>query len=168
MANKITNYLSIENAEIGFRNFSGRPSTYNAEGQRNFCVFLDTELAEALSEDGWNVRWPKDPRPDDDRKPYLQVSVKFDPYPPNIKMVTASNGVVQLDADSVGLLDDADIENVDVRIRPYNWTLQDGRSGVKAYVKDMYVTIQEDPFAHKYASQPADSFAAAEDDIPFM
>lgn len=159
------NYISIENADIGFRNFSGRPSTYNAEGQRNFCVFLDEEVAHDLAEDGWNIRWPKNKTEDDTRKPFLQVSIKFDPYPPNIQMITASNGAVKLDANSVGLLDDADIETVDLRIRPYHWTLQDGRSGVKAYVKDMYVTIQEDPFAYKYAKKtPMDEQM---DDIPF-
>ena len=158
------NYISIENARIGFRNFSGRGSVYNAEGQRNFCVFLDEELARDLSEDGWNVRWPKNMTEDNTRQPFLQVSVKFDPYPPNINMITASRGTVKLTEDSVGLLDDADIENVDIRIRPYHWTLKDGRSGIKAYVKDLYVTIQEDPFAYKYARSPMDEQM---DDIPF-
>ena len=166
MSNKVTGYLSIENAKIGFRNFSGRANTYNAEGQRNFCVFLeDDELAEKLAKDGWNVRFPKNRTEDDTRLPFIQVSVKFDPYPPNINMITASKGTVKLDEGNVGLLDDADIETVDIRIRPYNWTLQDGRSGVKAYVKDMYVTIQEDPFAAKYYRKE-DQFDDLED-IPF-
>lgn len=166
MSNKVTGYLSIENAKIGFRNFSGRANTYNAEGQRNFCVFLeDEELAEKLAQDGWNVRFPKNRTEDDTRQPFIQVSVKFDPYPPNINMITASKGTVKLDEGNVSLLDDADIENVDIRIRPYNWTLQDGRSGVKAYVKDMYVTIQEDPFAAKYYKRE-DQFDDLED-IPF-
>lgn len=166
MSNKVTGYLSIENAKIGFRNFSGRANTYNAEGQRNFCVFLeDEELAEKLAQDGWNVRFPKNRTEDDNRQPFIQVSVKFDPYPPNINMITASKGTVKLDEGNVGLLDDADIETVDIRIRPYNWTLQDGRSGVKAYVKDMYVTIQEDPFAAKYYKRE-DQFDDLED-IPF-
>ena len=103
-----------------------------------------------------NVRFPKDRTEDDTRQPFLQVSVKYDPYPPNINMITASKGTVKLDENAVGLLDDADIENVDVRIRPYNWTLQDGRTGVKAYVKDMYVTVEEDPFAAKYAHRNDD------------
>lgn len=166
MSNKVTGYLSIENAKIGFRNFSGRANTYNAEGQRNFCVFLeDEELAKKLAQDGWNVRFPKNRTEDDSRQPFIQVSVKFDPYPPNINMITASKGTVKLDEGNVGLLDDADIETVDIRIRPYNWTLQDGRSGVKAYVKDMYVTIQEDPFAAKYYKRE-DQFDDLED-IPF-
>ena len=166
MSNKVTGYLSIENAKIGFRNFSGRANTYNAEGQRNFCVFLeDEELAEKLAQDGWNVRFPKNRTEDDNRQPFIQVSVKFDPYPPNINMITASKGTVKLDEGNVGLLDDADIETVDIRIRRYNCTLQDGRSGVKAYVKDMYVTIQEDPFAAKYYKRE-DQFDDLED-IPF-
>ena len=146
---KEVGYISIENAEIGHRNFSGRSSEYNAAGQRNFCVFLDEELAKTLEKDGWNVRWPKDPS-DETKKPLLQVSIRFDPYPPNVNMITQSKGVVKLDEYTISNLDDADIENVDIRIRPYHWTLPDGRTGIKAYVKDMYVTCQEDPFAAKY------------------
>ena len=158
MADKITGYISIENAQIGFRNFSGRGDMYNAEGQRNFCVFLDEETAHALAEDGWNVKWPKNMTEDDTRQPHLQVSIKYSPYPPNIVMVTQSNGKQKLTEETIGLLDDADIETVDLRIRPYNWTLQDGRTGVKAYVKDMYVVIQEDPFAYKYADSDVEAF----------
>lgn len=161
---KITNYISIENAQIGFRNFSGRGDMYNAEGQRNFCVFLDNEMAETLANDGWNIKWPKLKDEDDNRQPYLPVSIKYSPYPPNIVMVTESGGPQKMSEDMLSLLDDADIENVDIRIRPYNWTLQDGRTGVKAYVKDMYVVIQEDPFAHKYVKgQYSD-----DDNVPFV
>ena len=154
MSDKVNNYISIENARIGFRNFSGRGDMYNAEGQRNFCVFLDDETAEVLSNDGWNVKWPKNRTEDDNRQPFLQVSIKFSPYPPNIVMISQSGGKQKLTEETISLLDDADIENVDIRIRPYHWTLKDGRTGIKAYVKDMYVVIQEDPFAYKYAAPP--------------
>lgn len=147
---KNDNYISIENATIDYLNFSGKPSEYNANGQRNFCVIFDDEdVARELEADGWNIKWPKD-KEGNPKSPLLQVAVRFEPYPPNINMITASKGVVKLTEDTVSNLDDADIEHVDLRIRPYHWQMKDGKEGIKAYVKDMYVTCQEDPFASKY------------------
>ena len=48
--------LMIENAKIIFRNFAGKEGMYNAEGDRNFCVLLEDDLAEQLVKDGWNVK----------------------------------------------------------------------------------------------------------------
>ena len=151
------NTLSIENARIGFRNFSGKKGKFNPEGRRNFCVFLDNELGRTLQEDGWNVRWLK-PRDDqEDEQAYMQVMARFDNYPPKIIMIT-SRGKTTLDEESVGLLDWAEIENVDLIISPSNWNV-DGRSGIKAYVKSMYVILVEDEFEKKYHDIPEDAVA---------
>lgn len=148
MANNIT----IEGARIGFRNFSGEAGKFNPEGRRNFCVFLDREDGERLADEGWNVRWlkPKDEYEDD--VPYLQVSVMFGKIPPKIVLVN-SRGKTSLDEGSVGILDWAEIANVDLIIRPYHWEMG-AKTGVKAYVKTMYVTIEEDEFESKYYDTP--------------
>jgi len=144
----VKNNIVIENAKIGFRNFSGKAAKFNPAGRRNFCVFLDKEDGLKLEEDGWNVRW-LDPREEgDDMVPYLQVAVSYDNIAPKIVLVTKKRKTI-LDDISISELDTAEIENVDLIIRPYNWDVQ-GKSGVKAYCKSMYVTIVEDEFAEKY------------------
>jgi hypothetical protein len=149
--------IVIEDAHIGFRNFAGKASQYNPAGKRNFCVFLETELAKVLEEDGWNIRWLVPKNEDDDPQPYLQVAVSYQNIPPKIVMIT-SHGKTVLDEDSVELLDFAEIKEIDLIINPYNWTLQEGtkneKSGTKAYVKAMYVTIVEDAFEAKYYGEP--------------
>ena len=144
--------IVIENARIGFRNFSGKEGKFNPAGRRNFCVFLETELARTLESDGWNIRWLQPRDESEDEQAYLQVAVSYDNIPPKIILVT-SNGKSQLDEDSVNILDWAEIENVDLIIRPYNWDVN-GKSGVKAYVKSMYVTLVEDEFENKYIDVP--------------
>ena len=62
-----------------------------------------------------------------------------------------------LNEESIDCLDYAEMLNVDLTISPYNWNVN-GKSGVKAYLRNMYVTIREDRLAEKYAE---------DDDAPF-
>jgi hypothetical protein len=145
--------LSIENARIGFRNFEGRESQYNKAGDRSFAVFLDRAVAEELAAEGWNVKFPKDdPRavdPDaDGRDPHLTISVSFDNYPPNM-FIIANGKPSRLTEEEVLMLDWAELEMVDLVIRPYEWSVN-RNSGIKAYLKAGYFTIVTDQFQAKY------------------
>lgn len=144
--------IVIENARIGFRNFSGEEGKFNPKGRRNFCVFLETELGNILEEDGWNVRWLQPREEDEEPQAYIQVAVSFENIPPKVVLVTSA-GKTMMDNDTISILDWAEIENVDIIIRPYNWEVN-GKSGVKAYVKSMYVTLAEDELTSKYMDVP--------------
>ena len=143
MSTANVNNVVIENARIWARNFKGEEHIpYNPKGRRNFCLSLDPELAREMVDEGWNVKY------DRDDSPYIPVAVSFDKYPPKIYKVT-SRGKTLLDEETVGDLDDDEITNIDLIIRPYCWNVN-GSNGVKAYVKNMYVTIQENALYDKY------------------
>lgn len=146
---KKRNNIIIEGARIIFRNFKGEATQFNRAGDRNFCVVLDEDFARDLEADGWNVK-RKAPREEgDDELIYLKVKVAFGNYPPIIKQVT-SRGATKLDEDTVMILDSAAIENVDLIISPYEYEVN-GKRGISAYLKKMYVTIAEDVLDKKYA-----------------
>ena len=63
----------------------------------------------------------------------------------------SSKRVTYLDEVTVGQLDTAAIKNVDLMIRPREWSAA-GKSGVKAYLKTAYITIEEDDLDLKYAA----------------
>lgn len=161
MEYKATENISIENARIIFRNFSGKESKFNRAGNRNFCVVIDDPmLAQKLADDGWNLRILKPRDEEEAPKHYLQVTVSYNNIPPHVYMITKRNKTL-LDEDTISSLDYADIKNVDLIIRPYNWSVQD-KSGVKAYLKNMYVTIEENEFESKYAD-----YDIPDEDCPF-
>ena len=140
----------LEDVRIIFRNFQGKEGDYNREGDRNFGVLLTTELAHAMEGDGWNVKWLKPRQEDDLPQAWLPVAIKYGRgRPPKVALIT-SKGRNLIGEDEIETLDWVDIRKIDMIIRPHNWTVS-GSSGIKAYLKSMFVTIEEDFLDLKYA-----------------
>lgn len=148
--------LQMDDARIIFRNFSGAPSQYNREGDRNFAVVIPDEgLANRLVEDGWNVKI-KDARDAGDPPfMYLPVKIKFNDRGP-ICYLQTGNRLNKLDEESIDILDNVDIASVDLDIRPYDWEVN-GKTGRSAYLQSIKVVQAIDRFAAQFA----------EDDVPF-
>lgn len=148
----------LENVRIVFRNFSGAEGKYNRAGDRNFAVLLDDETAQAMANDGWNVKYLKPREEDEAPQAYLQVKVSYKGRPPKVVMIT-SRGKSNLGEDMISILDWAEIKNVDMTLNPYEWEVN-GKTGITAYLKTIFVTIHEDALDLKYADVP-DSAAGA-------
>ena len=144
--------LQIDDARIIYRNFRGAADKFNREGDRNFAVVIpDEEMAEALKNEGWNVKI-KPPRDVDDTPfMYLPVKVKFNDRGPTAYLKTG-RAMNKLDEESIGCLDDIDIIGVDMDIRPYDWEVS-GKTGRTAYLQSIHVTQEVDRFAARYANE---------------
>lgn len=153
MANDGPNQAILEDVQIAFRNFAGKEGQYNREGDRNFAVLLNPETAEAMVKDGWNVKYLKPREEGDTEQAYLSVAVNYKgPRPPRIVMIT-SKGRTPVPEEMVEVVDWVDIKQVDLILNPYSWSVN-GKSGVKAYLKSLFVIIQEDYLELKYSDVP--------------
>lgn len=170
---KLSN-IKIEDGRLIFKNFQGKENLpYNRAGERNFGVLLDEDLAVQLKADGWNVK-RRPPREDDGyEQPWLPVKVRYGIYPPIIVLIT-SNGKMRLEEDTVDQLDWTIIKKADMIIRPYPYDAMIGKNGeeirpagIAAYVKSLYITVQEDDLALKYADIPDIENGSTDSEPPF-
>ena len=154
--------LQIDDARIIFKNFEGRGDKFNREGDRNFSLLIEDEnTANALIKEGWNVKIKPGREEGDDPFMRLPVKVKFTDYGPNVYLVTG-NRRNELDEESIGCLDNIEIESVDMDIRPYDWEVN-GRTGRTAYLQSMEVVQRIDRFAASYSGNDFDG----ESKLPF-
>ena len=144
--------LQIDDARIIYRNFSGAPSKFNREGDRNFAVVIDDEdICDALVNDGWNVKI-KPPREEGDNPfMFLPIKIKFNDRGPRVYLKTGRN-VNKLDEETVSILDNVDILSVDLDVRPYVWVVS-GKEGRTAYLQSMQVEQEIDRFAERFAEE---------------
>jgi hypothetical protein len=155
MADQAATFM-VEDAQLVFKNFSGREGPYNREGDRQFAVVLAHDVAEQLLADGWNVKYFKnrdDEEGSDPPDPYMPVFVRFDIKPPKIVLITSSGRTV-LNESTVSMVDHVDIRTCDLIARGYDWSIQaTGKTGRKAYLQSLYITVEEDALDLKYGSE---------------
>ena len=165
--NKPNNVL-LENAEIWMatKNFSGRKNKFG-NATPGFCVFLSDKQAAQMDADGWNIKMAKPREEGDPPRPYIQVSISYsEEYPrlnPRIWKVTSRNKML-MDAETLGSLDYDEFQKVDLVLRPYVWDTG-MNSGVKAYVKEMFITVEESLLESKYFGD--EPYTVDDEEAPF-
>jgi hypothetical protein len=144
--------LEIEDARIVYRNFEGLASKFNREGDRNFAVIIPNEdICNELQENGWNVKI-RQPRDEDDTPfMFLPVKIKFNSRGPSAYVKSGEN-VTKLTEETIGMLDEIDIQSVDMDLRPYDWEVN-GKSGRTAYLQAINVIQNVDRFGAQYIEE---------------
>ena len=146
---------NVDGRDIIFKNFEGRGDKFNREGDRNFSLrFRDPALADEVAKDGWNVRIKPARDEDEDDFMRLPIKVKFTDYGPKVYLWSGSKRV-ELDEESVGCLDNIEIDHVNMDVRPYNWTVN-GRDGRTAYLQVLEVFQRTNRFEERYARMTKD------------
>lgn len=141
--------LTLEDVHLRYLNFSGKEGPFNPAGTLTFCVDLPEEIVPDLETDGWNVRYTNPRDEGDEPVPYLPVEARFNNYPPKVYMLTETSRT-PLDEDTIEILDVMDIKTADLIINASNWSVN-GASGIKAYLKTLVITIEEDYLERKYS-----------------
>ena len=151
--------LFIKNCKTIYRNFSGRPTKFTDSGRRQINVLIDDELAAVLEADGWNIKSYKDRSSGGEKEiPFIKVNVKYKDkddknkaaMDPVVKII--KNGhKEELNEETVGMLDWAEIDNVDIYISPYHWNVN-GDAGVTGYLREAIFTLAEDELESLYVS----------------
>lgn len=154
------NDVFFEDAEIMYRNFSGKPSKFNASGERTFDIIIDSpEEAEQLANDtGFNVKIYTPKREGEEPVYHLKVKVGYGAS--NVFLKT-SKGMRRLDEHKISQLDIIDFERCDVIISPRKYVNQfTGQEGVTAYLRQMVVIQNESSLDMMYA----DDFFSTDND----
>ena len=152
MSDRDRDEITIENAKLIWTNFEGRPTQWTKD-ERYFHVIIPEEDVEEFVNRGYNVKI-KEPKYED-QQPFhhLKVKVRFDNYPPLVKLYNGK-AVSLLDEDTVKELDYAEFKEVEVTFGPSHWNVN-GKSGVSAYLRKLQVAIKEDAFMAKYGEEEA-------------
>lgn len=150
-------------------NFAGDPSKDRfADARRKANILIpDPEQAKDLIKAGFKVRETR-PRQDDDPNDFVPeyfvtAILKYRnrmgqavKYPPRVYLVSGGNEPVLLDEESVGLIDNMRVKNVNVVLNPYEY--DPANNGLSLYIRTMYVEqdLDDDPYAARYRSRQED------------
>lgn len=153
--------VTIRDAELRYLNFEGRETKFKEAGNRSFRLMLPDDVAQEMAALEWNVKQTK-PRQDADEEEfenfepryYLDValSYKYDNLAPQVQLITSESRTLLSEA-VVGIVDTAEIIKADIIINASRWNSAMG-TGIKAYLKRAYITIQEDDLEREYSHIP--------------
>lgn len=168
--------LEIDDARIIWKNFRGIRGRFNHEGERGFTLVIpDENIADILVNDknrygkGWNVRINPPKEPGDDPFMYLKVKIGTRPFP-RVHLRTGKARIL-LNEETIGRIDEIDIEKIDLNIVPSDGDGSKTSSGPyrAAYLESMEVYQRLDRFDLRYEQEQEaiNQNTPSPDEVPF-
>lgn len=147
-----TDWVTLENIQVlpgTFRNFSGRPDTFNRQGgKRYFHISLDEHTFERLLDLGFNARELPPREGYDEPLRLLKVNISYTGRSqPKMVLVTGQTNQTELPENMISEFDQSFIRFADLIVRPYFW---DPDKPASCYLVKFYGHIEEDDLDRKY------------------
>lgn len=161
------NDLELEDVQVKwpFSHFDGRKDTFNEEGDHNFTIVLDPDFAAELMTipNGWNIKERAGREEGDPSEFTLKIKISYKYEQPAIYLLKG-NKRFRASEEDLADIKRSTCERIDLIASPSRW-VQPDRTGVTAYVKEMYVKIRESRFAEMYSDyDDADGGPTSEED----
>lgn len=149
-----TNFMRFKDSV----NLAGDPTRdrFGSNARKAVLVIPDDEMAMDMEALGLNVRHTH-PREGEEEgfipTHYVNVIAKYESkWPPRINLINREGAVIELDADSVGMIDRIFVDDVRAVLRPW---FNDKNGKWSLYIQTMYVKQgidRRDPFRGDYNS----------------
>lgn len=148
--------IMLEDTEFIYTtNFSGDPERdrFGSDARKVNIVIPTEEQALRMISEGINVRQTNPPEGEEEGfvpKYFVAATLNYgSKFPPKVYLVSGDAEPRELDEQSVGILDDCSIKNVNAVLNPWD-NVRTGRKSL--FVKTMYVEqdISDDPFRGRY------------------
>lgn len=164
----MANYIEIDHEDmvhternrsgVLYRNFSGRPNNFG-NTDRTFTIILKEDVARELELEGCKIRRRMNYDEQEECLLDIRITYGLDYYPVHVYQVTEHGKTLlnakdpntgEEDVDGANVLDTAEIQFCDLKIRLYKGSRPGGISWTKAQLVDGYFIIAEDRFASRY------------------
>jgi hypothetical protein len=148
--------VTIRDARIIYRNFTGKKGPYNEEGERSFSILLDAGLGGELSERGLNVKPIRQRDEDEEPMFHLPVAVSYKIRPPRVYTVTGDGVRLPLrkqimPEDVVHMMDLLDLGDCHMVLSISNYDVR-GTKGKKCYLQSFFGHVLMDELEQEYST----------------
>lgn len=138
--------ITIENARFwGRPNFKGEMDRFK-DDRRKFTVIVPNDTADQLRALGYNVRTTVPENPE--QEPISSLKVMVDPQ--SDVYVIQGEQREKLTLDTVGILDSAKIETIDMEVRGWEYNAEDNPGQLSARLVTLVAVLRPSILGNKY------------------